>query len=307
MSEVLPPRLRPGDRIAVPVPAGPVQAARLEAGLARLRARYQVSFADDAMTATGYLAGDDDRRAAELNRYLRDPDVRAIICARGGYGLMRIIDRLDAAALRADPKILVGFSDATALLGWARAAGVRGIHGPMAAQLGDLAERDAEALYRMMESPAPAGRIDAAFAPLGGPGAGSAEGPLLGGNLSLLAHLVATPAEIPLRGAILFVEDIGERPYAIDRYLTRMGLAGRLAGVAAALAGDFTGCEETRLPPPQPGALDVVGERLRHHGIAGLAGLPIGHGTRNLALPFGGRTRVDFAARTVTLLEAAVS
>src|SRR5262245_58776761 len=222
---VLPPRLRPGDLVAVPVPAGPVQAGRLEAGLARLRARYRVRFDDAALAITGYLAGDDDRRADELDRYLRDPDVRAIVCARGGYGLMRILDRLDAAALRADPKILVGFSDATVLLGWAHAAGVRAIHGPMVGQLGELAPDAAEALYQMMESTRPAGRIDARFAPLGPAGA-PITGPLLGGNLSLLAHLVATPAEIPLRGAILFLEDIGERPYAIDRYLTRLGLAG---------------------------------------------------------------------------------
>ncbi len=307
MSQILPPRLRPGDVVAVPVPAGPVQPGRLEAGLARLRARYRVRFDEAALVATGYLAGDDDRRAAELDRYLRDPDVRAIVCARGGYGAMRILHRLDPGALRADPKILVGFSDATALLGWARAAGVRAIHGPMAAQLGELGSTDVDWLFRMMESPEPAGELAATLSDAGAAGRGAVEGPLLGGNLSLLAHLVATPTEIDLDGAVLFVEDIGERPYAIDRYFTRIGMAGRLHGVAAALLGDFTGCEEPRLPPPQPSAVDVASERLAHHGIPALAGLPIGHGARNLALPLGALARIDFATRRVTLLEPAVS
>ena len=307
MSQILPPRLRPGDVVAVPVPAGPVQPGRLEAGLARLRARYRVQVDDGALAATGYLAGDDDRRAAELDGYLRDPDVRAIVCARGGYGAMRILDRLDPAVLRADPKILVGFSDATALLGWARAAGVRAIHGPMAAQLGELGGADVDWLFRMMESPEPAGELPAGLTTAGAPGHGSVEGTLLGGNLSLLAHLVATPAEMDLDGAILFTEDIGERPYAIDRYFTRIGMAGRLHGVAAALIGDFVGCEEPRLPPPQPSALDVASERLAHHGIPALAGLPIGHGARNLALPLGALARVDLDAGRARLLEAAVS
>jgi len=306
-SQILPPRLRAGDLVAVPAPAGPVsQRARLDAGLVQLRARYRVRFDDGALATTGYLAGDDDRRAAELDGYLRDPDVRAIVCARGGYGLMRILDRLDPAVLRADPKIIVGFSDATALLGWARAAGVRPIHGPMAAQLGGLDAADAAWLFRMMESPEPAGPIDAALTAIGAAGSGVVEGPLVGGNLCMLAHLVATPAELDLAGAILFTEDIGERPYAIDRYLTRLGLAGRLAGVAAALIGELTGCAENRLPPPQPDALAVIGERLQRYRLPGLAGLPVGHGTRNLALPLGGRAAVDLDAGTVRLLDAAV-
>ena len=288
-------------------PAGPVPAERLRLGVDRLAARYRVRCEDSVLTATGYLAGDDDRRADELNRYLRDPDVRAIVVARGGYGTMRILDRLDADALRRDPKLIVGFSDITALLCWALTrAGVAGIHGPVAAQLDELGGGDRDWLFQLMESATPLGKIAANFAPIGAPGQGRIEGPLLGGNLCILAHLVGTPYQIGLDGAILFFEEVGERPYAIDRYLTRLALAGAIDGVAAALVGDFDRCVES-VGPAEPEVFAVIDERLRSSGHAGLRGLPVGHGARNVALPFAGRCAVDFARGQVELLSAAVS
>src|SRR5688572_29485978 len=146
---VTPPRLRPGDTVAIPAPAGPVPAEGFEAGVRLLAQRYKVVYDEALFERTGFLAGSDDRRADELNRYLADPDVRGIICARGGYGVMRILDRLDAAALRRDPKPIVGFSDVTALLAWSVAeAQVLPIHGPMVVQLGKLPPADVEWLFR---------------------------------------------------------------------------------------------------------------------------------------------------------------
>src|SRR3990170_3842307 len=134
-----PPRLREGDTVAVPAPAGPVPVEPFRAGLGILESRYKVVYDEGIFARTGFFAGDDRRRADELNRYVAAPDVRAILCARGGYGTMRILDQLDGDALRRDPKPLVGFSDITALLAWAAAAAqVRPVHGPVVTQLGHL-------------------------------------------------------------------------------------------------------------------------------------------------------------------------
>lgn len=280
---------------------------RLRAGVDVLAGRYRVRVAPEVPARAGYLAGADDQRAASLNRYLRDPDVRAIICARGGYGTMRILDDLDADALRRDPKLIVGFSDATALLAWALRAGVRGIHGPMAGQLGTLSAADVAWLFRLMESTAPQPLPPLPLAPLGAPLPGEpVEGPLLGGNLCLLSHLVGTAYQVDLAGALLFFEEVGEAVYRIDRYLTHLGLSGALDRVAAALAGDMTDCAA---PPGHPAALAVIHERLARHGVPGVHGAPLAHGARNLALPLGARAAL---ARTpdgprLTLLEAAVA
>src|SRR5687768_16255358 len=140
---VIPRALRPGDTVAVPAPAGPVFPEGFHAGIAILSQRYKVVYDEELFVRTGFLAGSDDRRADELNRYLADPDIRGIVCARGGYGVMRILDRLDADALRRDPKLIVGFSDMTALLSWSvMAAHVRPVHGPMIVQMGRLPPDD---------------------------------------------------------------------------------------------------------------------------------------------------------------------
>ncbi len=191
---------------------------RLRAGIRLLEGRYRVRWdADGVLSREGFLAGDDDRRAAELDRQLRDPDVRAIFVARGGYGAMRILERLDPALLRADPKWIVGFSDATALLGWALArANVCGMHGPVVTQLGELPAGDADALFATLENPAAAPSLGS-LRPIGAVGDGPIEGPLVGGNLALVAHLAGTPFLPSLDGAVLLLEDVGERPYAVDR------------------------------------------------------------------------------------------
>jgi len=273
-----------------------------------LQSRYRVRYDDPGVFASsGYLAGSDERRADELNRYLRDPDVRAIVAARGGYGIMRILDRLDAEALRRDPKLIIGFSDVTALLCWAReCAGVRGIHGPVAAQLGELGSEDEEWLYNLMESTAPAGRVPTQLSGFGAVAEGNRQGPLWGGNLCILSNLAGTAYAPRLHGAIALFEDVGERPYAVDRYVTHLALAGVLDGAVAAVLGDFTRCEET-IGPAEPDVWSVLGERLGHVVLPALRGLPVGHGNRNLALPLGARCAIDFDSGELHLLEAAVA
>lgn len=312
IASTIPPRLRAGDTVAVVAPAGPVPGDRLRAGLDLVAGRYRVKVADDILRSDGYLAGDDERRADELMGALADPDVRAVIAARGGYGILRLLPRLDPAVLRADPKPIVGFSDVTALLAWAARAGVRGVHGPVLAQLAELPPGDQAWFFDRLERPvapepiAAPRRLGAWAAALAPEPSDAVEGTLVGGNLALVAHLAGTPWAIEPRGALFLLEDVGERPYAIDRYLTRLALAGALDGARGAVLGDFTRCEE-KIMASSPDAFAVLDERLRAAGLPALGGLPVGHGARNLALPYGARAVLDPVAGRLEVLDAAVA
>jgi len=286
----------------VVAPSGPVSREAVKAGLDLLAARYRVvvDTSDDGIFArAGLWAGGDDRRAEELQRHLAAPDVRAVFCARGGYGLSRLLERLDPAVLRADPKLIIGFSDITFLLAWAHHAGVRGVHGPVVTQLGRLAAADQEALFDLIEvSMPPPPLTGQAWVP------GSVAGPLLGGNLELVTRLIGTPWALPLEGALLFGEDIDERPYRIDRGLTHLVHGGGLAKVAGMVMGDFTRCEPAP-GAPEVTARDVLTERARTLGVPLLGGLPFGHDLRNVALPFGAQAHIDGA--TLVFDEPAVA
>jgi muramoyltetrapeptide carboxypeptidase len=304
-TSVLPPRLRPGDTIAVPAPAGPVLPEAAQRGLEILSTRYRVVLDDAIYVRTGFLAGSDERRAEELNRYLRDPDVRAIIPARGGYGVMRILDRLDADALRRDPKPIVGFSDVTALAAWcARDAQVRPIHGPMVNQLGRLPAEDVDWLFGLLEDPRAPGTWPESFTRVGGRGGGTVEGRLVGGNLEMTTRLLGTPWALDLGASVLVMEDVGERPYRIDRMLTQLKIAGALDGVRAVALGEFLRCDEEDREPPS--VEEVIEERLTAFDLPGVAGLPLGHGDRNRAFPLGAKCALDLAAGRLVVEEGAV-
>ena len=297
---IRPPRLRAGSRVAIVAPAGPVPRDAFAAGAAILGARYSLVHDERIFARSGFLAGDDDARAAELLGALADPTIGALFCARGGYGLMRILDRLDAAAFAQAPKLIAGFSDVTALHAWAARAGVVSLHGPVVTQLGALGGDDAAALFALAESPSPPPPLTGLRALHGG----RSEGRLLGGNLEMISRLVGTPWALPLEGAVLFLEEVGERPYRIDRQLTQLRLSGALDWLAGVILGDFVGCAERDGSAPDAEA--VLAERLGGRGVPVVAGAPVGHGTRNRALPHGARVRVDAAAGTVEFLEAAV-
>jgi muramoyltetrapeptide carboxypeptidase len=312
MRPVAPPRIERGQTLGICAPAGPVRADRLRRGLERLGETFRIQLAPTltASRASGvpsYLSNTDEARAGELTALLADPDVRAIVLARGGYGLMRILPRLDPELLRRDPKPIVGFSDATALLSWAHAAGVRGIHGPMIAQLGDLGDADIAQLITLLTDPTPRGELPW---PLTAHGTGRHQGPLIAANLTLASMLVGTPWALPLDGALLVLEEIGERPYEIDRYLTQLMLTGELAKTRAVIVGDLTRCVDSSPPTgerdPEDAALQVVLERLRAAGTPGAVGAPLGHGERNAAVPFGALARLDLDRGTLEITEAAV-
>jgi len=303
------PGLRPGDSIAVVAPAGPASPRELSAGLALLATRYRVRPAENLFERGGYLAGSDERRLDALNRALSDPDVRGIFCARGGYGVQRILSGLDGAALRSDPKPIVGFSDITALLCWARVQGVVAVHGPVVTQLPRLPRADLDHLFRLLEEPGYApcltGSPGSHFRsmPREGPparGADAIEGSLVGGNLSLLGALSGSPWAPLLEGAVLAVEDVAEAPYRLDRLLTtlRHQAGARSAdGVAGVAIGELMGCAPGDAGGPS--ALEVVVERMFQPGRAFVSALPFGHGRRNAAFPIGVTARLDPVAGTL--------
>jgi muramoyltetrapeptide carboxypeptidase len=306
--------MRRGDVLGVVAPAGPIRHhARLDIGLARLGDAFKLRMApsiagERASDTPSYLSAGDRERAAELNAMFADPDVRGIIMARGGYGLMRILPLLDAGALRRDPKPIVAFSDGTALLSWAAANGVRGIHGPIGIQLGTVPEHQVAGLVAMLTDAQPAG-----VRPwqLVSHGAGERRGPLVPGNLSLVSLLVGTPWPMPLDGALTLVEEIGERPYEIDRYLTQLILSGQLARSAALIVGDLFRCEDLNpplgVPDPPDAALRTVLDRAAEVGLSVAVGAPVGHGNRNEAVPFGAEAVLDLDRGIVEITEAAVA
>jgi muramoyltetrapeptide carboxypeptidase len=231
---------------------------------------------------------------------VRDPGVDAIVVARGGYGCDRILPRLDAAAFRAARKPLVGYSDVTALLLWQlRHAGLVGFHGPMLERGADLDPGALDALLRAL-----AGER---AAPLrGAPRAGGvAQGRLVGGSLTLVAASVGTDWEIDTRGAILLLEDRGERPYRIDRMLKQLRGAGKLAKLAGVGLGDFSSCVDERYPDFD--AVRVIADEIARLGIPLIADLPFGHVKTNHPWPLGCRAKLDGDRGELVLLESGVS
>lgn len=268
-------------------PSGPVPSDRLELGLKFLTDRgLQVRWDPGGLDVWRYLAGPDDRRLAELSAAITDPDVRCIWAARGGYGAMRLLPDLPLAELPS-PRWLVGFSDITALhAAWPAGA----VHGPNVVTLGNVGGTDRDQVFGLLTGTLPPPALGAQGLRSVVPG--EAQGPLLGGNLSLITRLLGTPWALDLSGAILFLEDVGERPYRLDRMLTHLELAGAAhadTAVAGVLLGEFRGCEEDAASYC---AHDVLEERLSRWGVPVVAGFPAGHGLRCRALPLGVRVAI---------------
>ncbi len=266
--------LRPGDAVAVISPSGPVDHAELDAGVAHHEGRYRVRLGASARGRHGFLAGHDDARAADITAALEDPSLRAVHAARGGYGLTRLLDEHAPRwieLLRRDPKPLVGFSDVTALHAVWSLAGVRSIHGAMVLALGRRGGDDE--LVSVLEGATPQPWTGLSTWTEGP--APSVRGRAMGGNLSLLAALQGTPSQLPLQDSVLFLEDVGEAPYRIDRMLTSLRSSGALRGVRAVVLGEFTRCD-TR--DDGVSVERVLRERLSTLGVPVLAGAPFGHG-----------------------------
>lgn len=274
-----------GSRLAIVAPAGPFDPVAFEKGVTWLRERYEITYDPDIFSRTGFFAGSDDRRLNELLAAIEDPKIDGILCARGGYGTTRLLPKIDVEQIRSANKTIAGFSDITALhAAWAR-AGVRSIHAPMVSTLGSAPEQIQQTWIQSVESTGEnySQHLDPIVC-------GKAQGRLFGGNLAVLCSLLGTPFTPPLDDIILFIEDVGERPYRIDRLLTSMKQAGWFEKISGLILGQFTEGE----PGTDKVTLDEVFEC--HFDTASfpvLRGMSSGHITDNFPLTFGAEARIE--------------
>jgi len=301
--QLLRPRaLPPGGTIGICSPAGPIDPACLEWGIAWLEdAGFHVRCGRHVGERLGYLAGSDSQRLEDFVELVRDPEVHAILYSRGGYGTARWLTQLDISLLRKTRKLIIGHSDATILsLYLCQQAGLASIHGPML-QRNDLSEA---AKVRVLDM---ATGASGALAPLDGTpvSSGCATAPLIGGNLTMITSSLGTPWEIQTAGCILFLEDIAEQPYAIDRQLRQLAAAGKLDRVAGVALGQFVNCESTRYP--ERNVDDVLAEVLGAECRGPIVrDLPFGHVADNRALAVGVPALLDGDAGRLALCEPAV-
>lgn len=288
--------------MALIAPAGPLTDERVDIALDRCARFGLVPVLGAAARSRhgGYLAGSDDERLEDLQWALTSPEIDAVWALRGGYGTMRLLERADLSPLVTRPRAYIGFSDNTAVHLALLARAVVSFHAPHAG--GDATQLSEQCLRDVLFAARPAGVLPLPDSP---PTVtlrdGTAEGPLIGGNLALLAGMCGTPAAPVARGAILFVEDIAEQLYRLDRQWTQLVLAGALDGVAGLAFGRFTDCGEA---DEVRGLLQGFAEQA---GVPAVMELPIGHEPDNWTLPLGVRARLDATRGTLELLEPAVT
>lgn len=306
-----PPRLRAGDRVGIVAPASAFKRQDFEAGAKALAAMgYEPVYEEEIFARDFYFAGSAERRTRELEQMFLRQDVRAIVCARGGYGSNYLLPLLDPAKIRAHPKIFVGYSDNTFLLTqFSDRAGIVTFHGPMVAK--DFLKPGGVDLRSWQAALAgeKGWRFDFEEPSLVRPlASGSAEGLLYGGCLSMLVALLGTPYPIETRDTILFIEDVATRPYQVDRMLMQLRLAGKLEGVRGFIFGEMLDCIQ---PADQDYRLEEVILRvLGDLGVPIAYGLPSGHVSGpNMTLPIGVRARltVDRSRVELEILEAATA
>ena len=276
----VPPFLTPGDRLMVVSTSGALKEyGALEKSLDLWRSRgYQVDFAPHYQQQMGYLAGDDRQRREALLTAWQDPDCKAILCTRGGYGSMRLLE--DWQWGETTPKWLIGFSDITALLWNLVKQGVMSLHGPVLTTLADEPSFSQERLFGFLER----GNLESLSGQ--GWGGGQVQGQLLPANLTVATHLLGTPLNVVGENTILALEDVTEAPYRIDRLLTQWRLSGVLHRVKGIALGRFSRCEAPAGSASWP-VETVLRDRLGDLGIPVVANLPFGHDGANACLPVG--------------------
>ncbi len=293
---IYPAPLRPGDKIAILAPAGPIERGVVDSAATVLRERgYRVDIMPHTFGKHGHFSGTHAERLADLRAAFTDPDVRAILCARGGYGVVHNLDSLAALPLRDDPKWVIGFSDISALHALMASRGIASIHSSMAKQiaLGD-AHPDNPTLMAMLEGTMPTYRW--AASPLDH--RGRAEGRLLGGNLAVIADLIATPFDIIRPGCILFIEDVSEPIYKIERIMYQLRLSGALDHIHGLILGQFTDYR----PDDNHESMELMlSEALEPYRIPIAFGAPIGHVDHNIPVMESAWATLDVGPDQVTL------
>ena len=268
------PALQPGDSLEIIAPSGPSDPKKFAAGLELLHTRgLRVRAGGEVLARQGYLAGTDSQRLATVRRALAEAKVSILWAARGGYGALRIASQLSQLAPPPQPRWLVGFSDITVLHQLWHRWGWLSVHGPNVTTLAEWGQSQRGSLWSLLAGD---GGVELPVDHLCGP-TRTVTGPLLGGNLAVLASMVGTGLLPSLKGAVLLLEEIGERPYRLDRLLTQLRLAGCLEGVTGVIIGQLTGCEERGHPVDAPTALEVCRGCLEDLEVPVVSGAPIGH------------------------------
>lgn len=290
--------LMPGDTLGIVAPAGPFDPKKFMKGKAILESMgFRTVFDEGIFQKHGIFAGSDVHRADQVNRLFADPTVQAVVCARGGYGSMRILPFLDFKIIQNNPKIFMGFSDISVLLFVLHArCSLVTFHGPVVTTLANTAEQTIAAMIRVMTS-----NKHLEVKPEKGlvikPGVSS--GGVVGGNLTTLCHLVGTPYTPDFDGKILFLEDRGEAPYRIDRMLTQMKLAGCFEGLKGLFLGSFEACGK------RDDIFRIVQEVFEDVNIPILSGFEIGHARINITIPIGLRATLNTDRQILTFHEPA--
>ncbi len=298
--KIKPPSLRPGDRIGIIAPSGPVTQSELQPAIELLEAKgYNVIQAPHIYSRQDYLAGHDDLRLEDLHSVFHDQDIKAVICARGGYGVLRLLDKIDYGLIRKHPKIIVGYSDITALLlAIYKKTGLVTFHGPVLKEISGDRLKNLDAFCDLASSSKhfslnlPDGEVLTS---------GRSKGLLIGGNLTLISHLIGTPFLPSLKGALLFIEERGEPLYRIDRMLSHLRLSGVLKDLGGLIAGQFVDC----------GDISEINGLLKdvtsNFNIPVFSGLPVGHAALNVSVPLGVQAVLDTTNRTLSTSEPCVS
>ncbi len=304
-----PKALKTGDTIGIVATSSPASQEKVMMAKEKIQGLgFKVKLYDSCFSNHGYLAGKDQVRADDLNKVFKDPEVDGIICLRGGYGATKILDKVDFNLIKENPKVFVGYSDITALhLGMNQISNLVTFHGPMAASdlSGEIDEFSLQELLRSITSTEPMGeilnpkgvKIDCLLE-------GKAEGVLVGGNLALVAATLGTPYEINTKGKILFLEDIGEEPYRIDRMLTQLALAGKFHDAIGVILGDWNDCEPKK-HNESLSLMEVFQEIIVPFNKPTIYNLKAGHCTPKVTLPFGVRASLDATNKKLVIEESA--
>jgi muramoyltetrapeptide carboxypeptidase len=289
-------RLDIGDTVGLVSPAGPVKSATVQAGVATLEDMgLKVKMGNHVLDKKSYLAGTDSNRAGDINRMFADDQVKGIFCLRGGYGSTRILDMLDYDLILKNPKIVLGYSDITALhIAMAKKTGLVTFHGPMVSEMGKgFPEYNRVYLQKALFS-------DQCIGPIQNPQheepvevlfPGSVRGPIKGGNLSLLCSTIGTEYELDTTGCLFFVEEIGEPPYKIDRMLNHLKMAGKFDRAAGIIFGQWTDCIDQK--HPENGVDEIIKEIARSQRKPCISNVMIGHGRYNVTIPLGCSAIID--------------
>jgi muramoyltetrapeptide carboxypeptidase len=309
---IKPRRLKKGDTIGLVSPGSFITKKQLEDSIKNIELLgFKAAYSGKVISKYGYLGGSDEERADDLNDMFRRTDVDGIICTRGGYGCSRILPLLDYDLIKNNPKVLMGYSDITSLLyGIFEKSGVVGFHGPVGISTYD--DFSVRYINDIILNPTPALTLlnHEENKNLNTIRSGKAEGILVGGNLSIIVSLIGTEFDIDSSGKIIFIEEVGEEPYRIDRMLTQMIQAGKFKNAAGIALGVFRNCEPKGSESGITNSFslaEVLNDRLYDLNIPLVYGLSFGHISNKFTLPFGVKAELNSVNQTITLLETAVN